>query len=59
MGKKMSEQKEVITNLEKFYKSREEVFNFFRDYSKMYIDSGNKAKQDQTKGTGFKILTPK
>ena len=32
MGRKTSEQKEVITNLENFYKSREEVFNFFKDY---------------------------
>ena len=59
MGKKTPEQKEVIVNLENFYKSREEVFNFFRDYTKMYIDAGHKAKQDETKGTGLKILTPK
>ena len=25
----------------------------------MYIDAGHKAKQDETKGTGLKILTPK
>ena len=31
IGKKTLEQKEVINNLEKFYNSREEVFNFFRD----------------------------
>ena len=29
IGKKTSEQKKVITNLEIFYKSREEVFNIF------------------------------
>ena len=49
----------MITNLENFCKSREEVFNFFKDYTKMYIDAGCKAKQDETKGTGLKILTPK
>ena len=38
---------------------RKEVFNFFKDYTKMYIDVGQKAKQDKTKGTGLKILTPK
>ena len=59
MGRKTSEQKEVITNLENFYKSREEVFNFFKDYTKMMLDSNYKAKQDETKGTGLKILTPK
>ena len=32
IGKKAIEQKEVINNLEKFYNSREEVFNIFRDY---------------------------
>ena len=59
IGKKTFEQKEVITNFENFYKSREEVFNFFKDYAKMYIDAGHKAKQDETKGTGLKILIPK
>ena len=39
--------------------SREEVFNFFKDYTKMYIDAAHKEKQDKTKGTGLKILTPK
>ena len=31
MGNKTIEQRETISNLEKFYKSREEVINFFRD----------------------------
>ena len=43
----------MITNLEKFYKSREEVFNFFKDYTKMMIE------EEETKGTELKILTPK
>ena len=38
---------------------RENIFNFFKDYTKIYIDAGHKAKQDKTKGTEFKILTPK
>ena len=53
------ELKEVITNLENFNKSKEKVFNFFKDYARMYIDSGHKAKQNETKETGLKILTPK
>ena len=32
IGKKTVEQKETINNLEKFYLSREEDINFFRDY---------------------------
>ena len=55
----MPERSKVITNLESFCKSREEVVNFFRDYSKMMLDSNYKTKQDATKGTGLKILTPK
>ena len=49
----------MITSLENFYKSREEVLIFFKDYTKMYINAGHKAKQDETIGTGLKILTPK
>ena len=49
----------MIDNLEKFYKSREEVLHFFRDYTKMFFDANYDAKQDETKGAGLKILTPK
>ena len=35
MGKKTTEQKEVIKNLNMFCNSREEVINFFRDYTEM------------------------
>ena len=59
MVKKTPEQKEVINNLEKFYLSREEVINFFRDYGKMVLDAAYKSKQNETKGKGLKILTPK
>ena len=48
----------MITNLEHFYKSREEVFNYFRDYTKIVLDSNYKAKQDEISGKGLKILTP-
>ena len=59
MGKKAPGQKEVIDDLDNFHKSRKEAFNFFREYTKMMFDSGYKAKHDETKGTGLKILTPK
>ena len=51
--------KEVINNFNKFYNSREEVINFFRDYIEMLSDANYNAKQNETKGTGLKILTPK
>ena len=59
IGKKTTEQKEVIDNLEKFYKSREEVINFFRDFTEMLSDANYNAKQNETKGKRLKILTPK
>ena len=59
IGKKTLEQKEVINNLEKCYISREEVFNFFRDYGKMFLNVAYKSKQNETNGKGLKILTPK
>ena len=49
----------MIINLKTFCKSREEVFNFLRDYTKMMLDSNYKAKQHETKGTRLKTLTPK
>ena len=58
-GQKTTEQKEVIDNLNKSYLSREEAISFFKDYSKVVLGAGYKANQDETKGTGLKILTPK
>ena len=50
-----------MTNLEKFYHSREEVINFFRDYTKMMLETGYDGKQNKTEQdrTGLKVLTPK
>ena len=49
----------MINSLNKFYNSREDVINFFRDYIEMLSDSNYNAKQNETKGTGLKLLTPK
>ena len=49
----------MVNNLDKFYSSREEVINFFRDYIEMLSNANYDAKQNKTKGTGLKILTPK
>ena len=54
IGKKTDEPKEVINNLEKFYNSREEVNNFFRDYIERLCDAKYDAKQNRTKGTDLK-----
>ena len=58
-GKKTIEQKQTINNLEKFYKSSEEVINFFREYMEILSDANYDAKQNETEGKGLKILTPK
>ena len=49
----------MINNLEKFYNSREEVINFFRDYIEMLSNANYDAKQNETSRTGLKVLTPK
>ena len=59
IGKKATEQKEVINNDKKIYNSREEVTKFFKDYIEMLLNWNDDAKQNETKGTGLKILTPK
>ena len=59
IGKKTTEQKEVINNLNKFYNSREEVINLFRDFTEMLSDANYDARQNKTEGKGLKILTPK
>ena len=59
IGRKTIEQEKIINNLERFYISRQEVINFFRDYTEMLSDANYRAKQNETKGTGLKKLTPK
>ena len=49
----------MINNPDKFYHSREEVLNYFKDYTEMFFDATYKAKQNKTKEAGLKILTPK
>ena len=58
-GRKTLEQEKIINNLEKFYLSREEVINFFADSTEMLSNANYNAKQNETKGKGLKILTPK
>ena len=59
MGKKTTEQREVIDNLNTIYHFREEFINFFKDYAEIIFDAGCKVKQSKKTETGLKILTPK
>ena len=42
-----------------FYKARNETIKFYDDYSLMMSEAKTKSKQNETKGKGLKILTPK
>ena len=60
IGKKTTKQNGVINNITRFYLlPREELLNFFRDYVEILSDANCNAKQNETKGKGLKILTPK
>ena len=50
IGKKTIKQKGAINNITRFYNSREETINFFRDYGKMILDAAHISKQNETKG---------
>ena len=41
------------------YKARNEAVKLYDDYSLMMSETKSKAKQNQPKGTGLKIITPK
>ena len=59
IGRKTLEQEKIINNLKNFYYSRQEVINFFREFTEMLSDANYKAKQNETKGKRLQILTPK
>ena len=58
-AKKSKEQKNTIYNIEMLYKARNEAIKFYDDYSLTISEAKTKAKQNKTKGTALKILTPK
>ena len=58
-AKESKEQKNTIYNIEMLYKARYEVIKFYHDYSLMMSKPKSKAKQNETKETRLKILTPK
>ena len=52
-------QKDVIKNTKSLYNSRQKVINLFNDGAKIRSEVICKSKQNETTGTGLKILTPK
>ena len=56
---KNQKNKKTIYNIEMIYKARNETIKFYDHYSLMMSEAKSKAKQNETKGTGLKILTPK
>ena len=56
---KSEKQLYTIKNVQKSYNSREKIFDFFNDYSKIKSEFIYRSKHDKAKGTGLKILTPK
>ena len=58
-GNKSKEQKNTLYNIEMLYEARNKAIKFYDDYSLMMSKAKYKAKQNETKRTGLKILTPK
>ena len=56
---KNQKNKKAIYNIEILYRARNEAIKFNDDYSLMMSEARSKAKQNETKGTGLKILTTK
>ena len=56
---KSDDQLYIIENVKNLYNSRQKVINLLNDYSKIRSEAIYKGKQNETKGTGLKILTPK
>ena len=56
---KSDDQLYIIENVKNLYNSRQKVINLLNDYSKIRSEAIYKGKQNETKGTGHKILTPK
>ena len=50
---------DTIKNVENLYNSRQSIIDLFNDSAKVRSKATYEAKQDQIKGAGLKILTPK
>ena len=56
---KSDKQLYTITNVKNLYDSRQKIIDLFNSYSKIRSEAIYKSKQNETKGKGLKILTPK
>ena len=56
---KSDKQLYTIKNVKNLYDSRQKIIDLFNSYSKIRSEAIYKSKQNETKGKGLKILTPK
>ena len=56
---KSNNQLYVIENVKNLYNSRQKIIDLLNDNAKIRSEAIYKSKQNETKGTGLKILTPK
>ena len=56
---KSNNQLYVIKNVKNLYDSRQKIINLLNDNAKIRSEALYKSKQNETKGTGIKIRTPK
>ena len=56
---KSSGQQYIIENVKNLYNSRQKIIDLLNDNSRIRSESIYKSKQNETKGKGLKILTPK
>ena len=56
---KSDSQPNAINNIKTLYNSRQRIVDLFNDYSKIRSEAIYEIKQDETKVTKIKILTPK
>ena len=56
---KSDKQLYAIKNVKNLYDSRQKIIDLFNSYSKIRSEALYKSKQNETKGKGLKILTPK
>ena len=56
---KSNSQLYIIENVKNLYNSRQKIIDLLNDNSRIRSEAIYKSKQNETKGTGHKILTPK
>ena len=57
--RKSNSQLYVIENVKNLYSSRKKIIDLLNDNSRIRSEAIYKSKQNKTRGTGLKVLTPK